>query len=328
MKTIKSSVALSIIIAILLATDTYAQKKGEITIGVETSILSSPVWVAENKGYFQKEGLNVKIREFGSGRSALKTMLAEGNLDMVTCAQTPVMFNSFTRNDCAIIAGMVYSDSDVKVLARQDKGIMKSLDLKGKKLGITKGSTGHYFLGLFLVYSGISLPDVKVVDFEATQLTQALVDGLVDAISTWEPHIMNAKKSLGNKSILFSSKGFFREDFYFAAKKGFIKNNPDALKRFLKTINKAEEFIQKNKEEAINIVYQRLHLNREMVTSIWNEFNFELFLDQATLTTLENEARWAIRNKLTDRIKVPNYLNFIYLDAMEAVKPEGVTIIR
>ena len=327
MKIIKLSVALYVI-AILLATDTYAQEKGEIILGVETSILPSPVWVAENKRYFQEEGLNVKIKEFGSGRSALKTMLTEGNLDMVTCAQTPVMFNSFTRNDYAIIAGMVYSDNDVKVLARQDKGIAKALDLKGKKVGTTKGSTGHYFLGLFLVYSGISFPDVKVADFEATQLTQALVDGLVDAISTWEPHIMNAKKSLGKKAILLSSKGLFREDFYFVAKKDFVKNNPDALKRFLKTINRAEKVIQKNKEEAINIVCQRLNLNRELVTSIWNEFNFELFLDQSTLTTLENEARWAIRNKLTDRTKVPNYLNFIYLDAMEAVKPEGVTIIR
>ena len=36
--------------------------------------------------------------------------------------------------------------------------------------------------------------------------------------------------------------------------------------------------------------------------------------DQAILTILENEARWAIRNKLTDGKKVPNYLNFIYLD--------------
>ena len=117
MKIIKLSVAFYVI-AILLATDTYAQQKGEIILGVETSILPSPVWVAENKRYFQEEGLNVKIKEFGSGRSALKTMLTEGNLDMVTCAQTPVMFNSFTRNDYAIIAAMVYSDSDVKVLAR------------------------------------------------------------------------------------------------------------------------------------------------------------------------------------------------------------------
>jgi NitT/TauT family transport system substrate-binding protein len=327
MKIIKLSVAFYVI-AILLGTDTYAQEKGEIILGVETSILPSPVWVAENKRYFQEEGLNVKIKEFGSGRSALKTMLTEGNLDMVTCAQTPVMFNSFTRNDYAIIAAMVYSDSDVKVLARQDKGITKASDLKDKKVGTTKGSTGHYFLGLFMVYGGISFPDVKVVDLEATQLTQALVDGLVDAISTWEPHIMNARRSLGKKAILLSGKGLYREDFYFVAKKDFVKNNPNTLKRFLKTINKAEEVIQKNKEEAINIVYQRLNLNKEMVTSIWNEFIFELFLDQAILTILENEARWAIRNKLTDGKKVPNYLNFIYFDTLEAVKPKGVNIIR
>ena len=164
------------VIAILLATDTYAQGKGEIILGVETSILPSPVWVAENKRYFQEEGLNVKIKEFGSGRSALKTMLSEGNLDMVTCAQTPVMFNSFTRNDYAIIAAW----STRIVMSRclpQDKGITKASDLKGKKVGTTKGSTGHYFLGLFMVYSGISFPGVKVRILKRP-VNQALVNDL------------------------------------------------------------------------------------------------------------------------------------------------------
>ena len=115
-------------------------KRG-IILGCETSLVTSPVWIAENKGYFQEEGLNVKIKEFGSGRTALRTMLNEGKLDMVTVAQTPVMFNSFNRNDYAIIAAMVYSDDDVKILARQDKGIRSPSDLRGKKMGVTKGST-------------------------------------------------------------------------------------------------------------------------------------------------------------------------------------------
>ncbi len=135
----------------------------KITFGGETSILPSAVWVAENKGYFQEEGLDVRIKEFGSGRTALATMLNEGNLDMVTVAQTPVMFNSFDRNDYVIMAAMVYSDNDVKILARQNKGIKSPSDLKGKIVGITKGSTGHFFLGLFLTHSGLMLSEIKTI---------------------------------------------------------------------------------------------------------------------------------------------------------------------
>jgi len=306
-----------------------AEPLEKITFGVETSILPSAVWVAENKGYFQEEGLDVRIKEFGSGRTALATMLNEGNLDMVTVAQTPVMFNSFDRDDYVIIAAMVYSDNDVKILARQDKGIKSPSDLRGKTVGITNGSTGHFFLGLFLTHSGLMLSEIETIDIEASELPQALADGRVDAISTWEPHIYNAKKLLGENAVLIQPRGgakIFREDFYFVPNRNFMENNPETLKRFLKAIEKAEEFIQKNKEEAINIVSQRLKIDKELVLSVWDDFEFQLILDQTILITLEDEARWAIDNNLVDATEVPNYLDYIYIDALKEVKPEAVTI--
>ncbi len=302
--------------------------KKEIILGCETSLLPSAVWIAENKGYFQEESLNVKIKEFGSGRTALKTMLNEGNLDMVTVAQTPVMFNSFSRSDYAIIATMVYSDNDVKILVRQDKGIKDPSDLRGKKVGITKGSTGHFFLGLFLAHNGLELSEVETIDLEATDLPQALGEGRVDAISTWEPNILNAKSLLGEKVLLLPSEGIFREDFYFVPNRNFMENNPEILKSFLEAIERGEEFIQKNREESIDIVCERLKLDKELTASIWSDFNFELMLDQTILVTLEDEARWAIREGLIDKKEIHNYLDFIYMDLLENVKPGAITIIR
>lgn len=328
MKTIKILMPLCVV-AILLITNAYAQgAREEVVLGCEVSLLTSPVWIAENKGYFKEEGLNVKIKEFGSGKTALATMLSQGNLDMVTVAQTPIMFNSFNRSDYAIIAAMVCADNDVKILVRQDKGIKNPSDLRGKRVGITKGSTGHFFLGLFLTYNGLELSEVQAFDLEATDLPQALADGRVDAISTWEPHILNAKSLLREKALLLPSEGVFREDFYFVANRDFTENNPQALRSFLKAIEKGEEFIQKNREESIDIVSKRLKLDRKLTASVWSDFNFHLMLDQTVLITLEDEARWAIREGLTDKKEVPNYLDFIYMDALEDVKPEAVAIIR
>jgi ABC-type nitrate/sulfonate/bicarbonate transport system substrate-binding protein len=115
------------IAAILLTTNAYAQRMTkEIILGCETSLLPSTVWVAENKGYFQEEGLNVKIKEFDSGKASFAAMLNNKDIDICTVAQTPIMFHSFNRNDFAIIATMAYSDNDVKVLVRQDKRIIKA----------------------------------------------------------------------------------------------------------------------------------------------------------------------------------------------------------
>ena len=51
-------------------------------------------------------------------------------------------------------------------------------------------------------------------------------------------------------------------------------------------------------------------------------------LEQQLLLTLEDEARWTISEGLADKKEVPNYLDFIYLEGLEAVKPEAVTILR
>ncbi|NIT52457.1 MAG: hypothetical protein GWO41_06890 [candidate division Zixibacteria bacterium] len=64
------------------------------------------------------------------------------------------------------------------------------------------------------------------------------------------------------------------------------------------------------------------------MSAIWDDYVFEIFLDQSLLLSWEDIARWAIKNKFTDKTTVPNYLNFIYLDGLEAVKPEAITIIR
>ena len=298
----------------------------KIVLGAETAPHSSPVWIAENKGYFREQGLNVEIREFESGRTALRSMLTGEGIDIATAAQTPVVFNSFGRNDYAILGGMVYSENDIKMLARTDKGIHSPADLKEKLVGMTAGSSGHFFLGLFMAYHQLGASDIKTIDMEPARLAQAIIGGQVDAIATWEPHIYKASKGLGDKAVLLSSGGIYRADFYFVARKEFIENKFGALKRFLMAIEKAESFIRNNNKEAMDVVMQRLKMDRETLNGTWDNFQFGLFLDQSILTSLEDEARWAIRNKLTEATKVPNYLHYLYTDALKAVNPEAVLI--
>lgn len=327
MKTIKIITVL-ITLLILFTMDVCAEKTGKITLGCEASLLTSSVWVAENKGYFQDEGIEVNIKAFDSGRTALNAMLEEGNLDMVTVAQTPVALNSFTRNDYAIIAAMVSSGNDVKVIARKDKGINAARDLKGKKIGMTQGSTGHYFLYVFLLHNRIGFSEVEIVNLKTLELASALNDGIVDAISTWEPHVSNAKKLLGANATILKSKDIYREDFYFVPNRNFLKNNPQALEKFLRAIQRAGDFMQKNREEAIGIVSRRLKIDRGLAAAVWPDFDFGLFLDQTILITLEDESRWAVKNNLTDKTALPNYLDFIDTNILKKVAPDKVTIIE
>jgi NitT/TauT family transport system substrate-binding protein len=163
--------------------------------------------------------------------------------------------------------------------------------------------------------------DVKTVDMEPARLSQALIEGQVDAIATWEPHIYKTRKNLGDKAFLLSSGGMYRTDFYFIARKEFIRSRFDGLKRFLRAIEKAERFILKNNKEAMDIVVQRLKMDRETVNETWDGFRFALFLDQPILTSLD-EARWVINNRLADAqsAELPGYV----CRRFKGVKPSRV----
>ncbi|MHB9026060.1 MAG: ABC transporter substrate-binding protein [Armatimonadota bacterium] len=328
--------SLLIVLAMLLAASGWwliAQRNSmptrpvvRIVLGAETVPHASPVWIAEHQGYFKQEGVEVEIREFDSGRTALFTMVDQGGIDMATAAQTPVVAKSFGRNNYAIIANMMSSDKDVKLLARRDRGIREPRDLQGKRVGMTRGSSGHFFLGLFLAYHQLQLSDVNLRDLEATRLGDALVAGQVDAVATWEPHIYRARKALGDNAVLLPSSNIYREDFYFIARKAFIDQHPEALQRFLRAIEKGQQFIRRHRAEAKEIVQRRLQIDRDILDATWDEFQFSLSLDQSILMALEDEARWAMENKLTTATRAPNYLDYLYPDALLVVKPTAVTI--
>ena len=128
-------------------------------------------------------------------------MLKDKTINMATVAQTPIVFNSFNQEDYVIIATMAHSIDDVKVLARKDHGINTAKDLKGKKVGATLRSTGHYFLEGFLSNYKMNLKDIKLHDVNAAKLKDKLISGELDAITSWEPHIYNTKKVLDKSKL-------------------------------------------------------------------------------------------------------------------------------
>lgn len=338
----KTLIVIIVVVAVIIGVSLYwlTQKEPEkytgpvekLTLGVETSLLSAAVWVAENKGYFQEEGLDLTIKKFDSGRLSFLAMLrGDEGIDMSTVAPTPIMFSSFDRQDFFIFATFIYSYEDVKLIARKDKGIITATDLKGKKIGTPMGTTGQFFTEVFLVLNGLLASEVEVIDIAPSDLPGALENNQVDAIVIWEPHAYNAQKLLGDKAVRLPSSDVYKETFNFVVMKDFAMNHPEVLKKFLRAIDRATTFIKEHKEESKechDIVAERLNLDKEITETLWDDFVFEISLDQSLITILEDEARWAIKNNLTDEKKIPNYLNYIYLEALEAVKPEAVTIIK
>ena len=305
----------------------FSGPKEKVTIGVASLVLSAPIMVAQEKGFFSDEGLDVTYKSYPFGKKALEAVFA-GEADIATVAETPVVFNSFVRDDFVVFALFVYSYNDSKAIGRKDRGVSKPEELKGKKIGITARTSSHFFAHIYLTEHGIEPSAVRMVDFSASDLPGALKDGKVDAIVTFEPYAYMAMKALPDKIVRLPQSDLFRETFTLAAMKNFANEHPESLKKVLKAVDRAIKFIKQNKHESIVIMTKSLRLDENLLASIWNDFVFELSLDHSLLTILEDEARWAIANKFTDKTKVPNYLGYFYLDAMKAVKPEAVSILK
>ncbi len=312
-----------------LSQEQFVGQVEKVTLGVESSLLPAPVWIAENKDYFEEEGLDVEIKEFNSGKASLIAMLS-GNEGITICAAapTPIMFNSFGREDFYIFSTFAYAYEDIKVIVNKDSGIADVNDLIGKKIGTLMGSTGEFFTETFLIYNLISPDDVEMVNIAPSDLPEALSSGEIDVQVIWEPHGTTAKDLLGDRYLRLPSADVYKTTFNFLTMKNFSTEHPEVLRRFIKAIDKAIVFIENNKEEAQEITANRLNLQKEDVTRHWDEFTFELSLEQSFLINIETEARWAIKNNLTNVTEIPNYLEYIYFETLESVKPEVITIIH
>ena len=298
-----------------------------IKLASEMSLLPATVWVAENMGFFKKHNVNLTIQEFDSGRNALEAMLKDRTINIATVAQTPVVFNSFKKEPYVIFATMAYSLDDIKVLARKDHKVLKPEDLKGKKIGATKRSTGHYFLEGFLTHYGYDLNDVELKDINASELGHKLETGEVSAITSWEPHISKTEQALGKENLtLMISPTPFRKDFFFTSPKKFAEEHNKDLEQFLNALVEAEVYIKNNPEESQVIIAERLNTDLALIKKIWDTFTFEISLEQSIMVNLEDEAIWAEKLSTT-RQEIPNYYDFIDTKPLTKVKPHGVNLI-
>ena len=197
------------------------------------------------------------------------------------------------------------------MMANRHSGISTPEDIKGKKVGVVKGGSSHYFLDRFLLFNAMQLDDVDLRHISPEKMPDALVSAEVDAIAVWEPYGYLTRKKMPDDLLLFRAKDYYRETFNIVAKKNTIAKDNEVPRRMILALREAEEFIQSSPVEAQRIVVNELGLDEEFIVWIWDDFSFKLSLDQALLLTLENEARWAVENGIINSDKTPNYLEFV-----------------
>jgi NitT/TauT family transport system substrate-binding protein len=298
-----------------------------ITIAYSTASNAVLVYIAFAKNYFKEEGLDAKPQPHAFGKPALQSVI-DGKADIATVGDSPIVFAIMNGKKIKTLAVIQTSNRNEAIVAKRDSGIAKPSDFKGKKIGITFGTTGHFFADAFLLAHGIDEKQVKFIDLKPDEMASALDTGKVDAVSTWNPTVTQLKKKLGSKGIMFFGESLYTENFCVVAGQDYVKKNTEAIKKVLRALIKAETFVREHPEKSRQIVAEFLKMEKSLLDEIWDIFTFRVALDQALLVDLEDQTRWVIKNRLTSGTNMPNYLNFIYIDGLLAVKPEAVRIIH
>ena len=304
----------------------YSGSVEQLTLAAYAGDTGALVYIAQEKGYFTANGLDVTVKDYEAGKLAADALIA-GEADICTSADFVLVSNSFEYTDLRVLGTVAVANLN-ELVARKQSGISQPADLKAKRIGVTRKSVGEFFLGTFLMFNGLSMEDVEIVDLTPSEIVEAISTGEIDAGFTWEPNIYDIKGRLGDDVI--SWPGQIGQDFYFIiiTKEKFIQENPKTIERFLQALIQAQEFMTENEAEAKEFVATRFGYEPSYVDYSWERHQFAITLPQALVLVMEDQARWRIESRLTEATNIPNYLNYVYWEALERIKSEAVTLIH
>lgn len=318
-------VTMTILLFVLVPQIAHANNKVVICYG---SMVSALIPLAQRMDFYRPAGVEAELYLFPSGKQALEAMFA-GKCDLAAAAETPVVHQSLQRTDFRIVAAISSTSGFERIAARADRGIHRAEHLRGRRIAVPEFTTAHYFLDIYLMAHGITPREVKKVYVPAADVAPAFRRGEVDAVAHWEPHIHLLATEFGARVTTFGIPGLHVSPFLLVARQDFVERKRESVERVLRALIRTEVATGKQPAKARELIGDSYSIGQQEAKLIWELNEFGVTLPQTLPFILENAARWNIGLLPPgQRPAVPNFLDLIHVDALLAVKPAAVTLIR
>ena len=290
--------------------------------------MSLPIHVAHAQGFFQRQGLDVRIRDCPSGRACFE-LLAEGAADVATAAEVVVTLQSFQREDLAIIATLSASSHQIKLIGRRGAGIAQPAQLRGKRVGTVVGTSAQYFLDTWLLFHEIDPSKATIVPLAPEQTAGALRRHDVDAVAVWEPFASAALTALGDDGLALPNPRVYTQHFNLVTLRPAVTSRRADLVKMLRALMEAQRFIAEQPVKARDILGERLGLAPALAEAQLKEHDYRIRLDQTLVATMSSQARWALREGHVPRTgKRGDALGVIEPALLREVAPAAATVVR
>ena len=297
----------------LLALGTFAahaQDKAQIVVGAGAAVYHSPVFVAAEKGIFEKHGLDAKVLVYQSGVEQINGQVNGAQL-VTLLGAAPFVSAVSNGMPLKIIAGFhgnPLSDSYADIFgvaASKQSGVTTLEGLKGKKVGLHIGSGSEIYMNGLLADAGVDRADVEYVQVPANNTLAAITTGDVDAIAVWEPWIANAVANAGATLVKHGGCTSCYETGITITTDKIIAEQPEELKKYLAAFAEAQQWVRNNKEEAADITARWLPgTERDVILAVLQDApldsrlskNIYSGLDDKTIATLLEQGK--IKSKI------------------------------
>ena len=298
----------------------------KITLGALPIYTPGLLFIAQEKGYFKENNLEVALKFFPTGQVGMEQLQA-GRIDIAYVSDF-VFVDAILKGAKSLrCLGSIAAAEINHLLVMKEKGITAPRDLQGKRVGVARGTIAEFFLGRFLTFNNLALKDIKLIYLSPAEMSETLANDRADAVMVWTPVTYDIIKQLGGR--VLSWPGQSGQNFYnvLVSTHEFTQNRSKTLEQLFKALAQAEKFIKNNQEESLAIIAQQINLDKAIFKDDWLKSVYELSLDQSLLIAMEDEARWMIRNKLTEQTRLPDFLDYLYAEPLAKVDPRAVRAI-
>jgi aliphatic sulfonates family ABC transporter substrate-binding protein len=247
-----------------------AQRSLPITIGYQ----EAPDWllfVARDLKLFEKAGLAPTYVKFDASPPMIAATQND-SIDLASVGSVAFLMGLSQGVDWVMIGINPEGAYSQGLVARKDSGISTPADLKGKRIGIFRGSTAQFGLMMILRQHGIHPDQVTLLDMTPEEQLLALQNKKIDAAMVWEPwmqrmvHGANARvvATEGNLGIYTNVDGY-------SVRREWLRSHRETAVRFLRALVMASDVVQKDPTIAIHVWAREMGIKPAWAAAIYED---------------------------------------------------------
>ena len=252
-----------------------------IKFGTLSVLQSLPLFVADEKDFFDQAGLEVELIPFLTAAEkdiAMKARAIDGYFGDLF---TPVVLEN-NGVDISIVASCYSTQKDRRmfaILTKPGGGYLSAEDLAGIPVAASSNTVIHYVIEKLLTANGVTADKIELLESKNIGLRfQMLTTGQVEAAALPEP-LISAAAAQG-AGIIADDAGLSTSQTVLIFSEDFIKRNPGTVKRFLRAVETASKYIAANPDSARSAMVEYARLPEPMMTKYPIPKFPELFLPE------------------------------------------------